>query len=130
MFGDPKKPAEQRAELRCSFCRKREQEVRKLIAGPQVHICDDCVQVCVDILEHDRRTTGEAQRPHPPGIGPAAWPASDAWCAFCGNVVDLANALLIEDRTLLCDGCVQSIAAAAKEAQDNRSGGGTGAAQQ
>lgn len=37
--------------LACSFCGKPEREVRRLIGGPDVHICDDCVGVCNRILE-------------------------------------------------------------------------------
>jgi hypothetical protein len=36
--------------LRCSFCGKPQDEVGKLINGPSVHICDDCVRVCNEIL--------------------------------------------------------------------------------
>jgi hypothetical protein len=36
--------------LKCSFCGKTQQEVRKLIAGPTVYICDECVFLCVEIL--------------------------------------------------------------------------------
>ena len=36
--------------LRCSFCGKIQHEVRKLIAGPTVFICDECVGLCVDII--------------------------------------------------------------------------------
>ena len=61
-------------ELRCSFCQKAQNEVRKLIAGPLVFICDECVQVCVDIIEDDNRWdatrrsgVSEPPRPqHPP----------------------------------------------------------------
>ncbi|MBV8282957.1 MAG: hypothetical protein JO347_12975 [Candidatus Eremiobacteraeota bacterium] len=35
----------------CSFCQKRQDQVRKLIAGPTQYICDECVRLCVDILE-------------------------------------------------------------------------------
>ncbi|ASW54375.1 ClpX C4-type zinc finger protein [Plantactinospora sp. KBS50] len=37
-------------ELRCSFCGKRQQEVAHLIAGPGPMICDECVQLCNDVL--------------------------------------------------------------------------------
>ena len=36
--------------LRCSFCGKREQQVHRMIQGPGVHICDECVQLCMSIL--------------------------------------------------------------------------------
>jgi len=41
-------------ELRCSFCNKTQRQVRKLIAGPNgVYICDECVDICADILEEE-----------------------------------------------------------------------------
>ncbi len=40
-------------ELCCSFCGKAQKEVRKLIAGPSVYICDECVELCNDIITED-----------------------------------------------------------------------------
>jgi len=40
--------------LRCSFCSKSQREVKKLIAGPTVFICDECVDICLDIIAEDR----------------------------------------------------------------------------
>ncbi len=47
--------------LQCSFCAKTQDEVRKLVAGPSVYICDECVELCVDILseELDNQSTGK-----------------------------------------------------------------------
>jgi ATP-dependent Clp protease ATP-binding subunit ClpX len=42
-----------RADLHCSFCGKSQAEVRKLIAGPAVYVCDECVELCHDILNDD-----------------------------------------------------------------------------
>ena len=42
-------------ERRCSFCNKREHEVRKLVAGPDVNICDSCVRIATEIIEHSAR---------------------------------------------------------------------------
>ena len=39
--------------LYCSFCGKNQDEVRKLIAGPSVYICDDCVNLCTDIISNE-----------------------------------------------------------------------------
>jgi hypothetical protein len=36
--------------LRCSFCRRREQDVDKLVAGPRVYICDRCVAIAVELM--------------------------------------------------------------------------------
>ena len=41
------------ASLQCSFCGKTQDEVRKLVAGPSVYICDECVDLCVDILSEE-----------------------------------------------------------------------------
>lgn len=40
-------------EIRCSFCGKTQNEVKRLISGPNVYICDECINVCMDILEED-----------------------------------------------------------------------------
>ncbi len=48
--------------LRCSFCNKDQNDVRKLIAGPTVFICDECVDVCNDIIADDRRAEGRTTR--------------------------------------------------------------------
>ena len=45
--------------LRCSFCNKDQHDVRKLIAGPTVFICDECVDVCNDIIADDNRFEGK-----------------------------------------------------------------------
>ena len=43
--------------LYCSFCGKSQHEVRKLIAGPTVFICDECVELCMDIIREDHKST-------------------------------------------------------------------------
>src|ERR671921_621905 len=57
--------------LRCSFCNKDQNDVRKLIAGPTVFICDECVEVCNDIIADDNRFENRGVRaslPTPPEI--------------------------------------------------------------
>ena len=44
--------------LYCSFCGKSQHEVRKLIAGPTVFICDECVELCMDIIREETKSTG------------------------------------------------------------------------
>jgi ATP-dependent Clp protease ATP-binding subunit ClpX len=48
------KPTDSNSKVRCSFCGKEARDVRKLIAGPKVHICDECVSLCREIIEEDR----------------------------------------------------------------------------
>ncbi len=48
--------------LYCSFCGKSQHEVRKLIAGPTVFICDECVELCMDIIKEDHKSTVSKSR--------------------------------------------------------------------
>ena len=57
-----KRPTGEGEILRCSFCNKDQNDVRKLIAGPTVFICDECVDVCNDIIADDRKVEGHAGR--------------------------------------------------------------------
>jgi len=54
--------------LKCSFCNKSQRDVRKLIAGPTVYICDECVDICLDIIAEERESEehdGRARLPKP-----------------------------------------------------------------
>jgi ATP-dependent Clp protease ATP-binding subunit ClpX len=48
--------------LYCSFCGKSQHEVRKLIAGPSVYICDECVELCNDIIREELEEAGSGER--------------------------------------------------------------------
>ena len=50
------KSGESKNTLYCSFCGKSQHEVRKLIAGPTVFICDECVELCMDIIREEHKT--------------------------------------------------------------------------
>jgi ATP-dependent Clp protease ATP-binding subunit ClpX len=43
--------------LHCTFCGKSQHEVRKLISGPTVFICDDCIELCMDIIDEDNKSS-------------------------------------------------------------------------
>ncbi len=49
--------------LKCSFCGKSQEQVRKLIAGPGVYICDECVELCNEILDEELATVPNAGNP-------------------------------------------------------------------
>ena len=62
----------------CSFCGKPQDKVEKLVAGPGVYICDECIELCIDILDEDdgdedgqevRHGRGEVQRVEPGELG-------------------------------------------------------------
>lgn len=91
-------------ELHCSFCNKAQKKVSKLIAGPEVYICNECVRVCQDIIEQERQE-------HKTVISPDRFaPVS---CSLCGMLTPPSSALLLENRGLLCPVCLDAIQAAA-----------------
>src|SRR6201981_1450142 len=47
---------------RCSFCGKGQDQVRKLVAGPGVFICDQCIDLCQEVLEDDNRSAGQKKQ--------------------------------------------------------------------
>ena len=54
------------SHLKCSFCGKSQEQVRKLIAGPGVYICDECVDLCNEILDEELLDTNAAAPPQSP----------------------------------------------------------------
>jgi ATP-dependent Clp protease ATP-binding subunit ClpX len=44
---------EEKGQLKCSFCGKSQEQVRKLVAGPGVYICDECIELCTEIVEEE-----------------------------------------------------------------------------
>ena len=59
---------DRRRHTRCSFCGKGQEQVRKLVAGPGVYICDQCIDLCQEVLEEDTRTG--AQKRNKNGVTP------------------------------------------------------------
>ncbi len=45
--------------LKCSFCGKSQKQVKKLIAGPGVYICDECIDLCNEIIEEELTETAD-----------------------------------------------------------------------
>ena len=71
MSEDSKGKSEDGKLLYCSFCGKSQHEVRKLIAGPSVFVCDECVELCNDIIREeldDRTEHGQGKLPKPQEI--------------------------------------------------------------
>src|SRR5215467_5782797 len=86
-----------RKSLYCSFCGKSQHEVRKLIAGPEAAICDECIGLCVRTIDEEARTRGRTAAtrwlPHDgearssSGAQTQIDPArpQHLWCSFCGK---------------------------------------------
>jgi ATP-dependent Clp protease ATP-binding subunit ClpX len=67
---------DRRRYTRCSFCGKGQDQVRKLVAGPGVYICDQCIDLCQEVLEEDNRSSGQKKAktgfiPNPKSISAA-----------------------------------------------------------
>ena len=61
------------SRLKCSFCGKTQDQVKKLIAGPGVYICDECVDLCNEILDEElfdssSQNQGQSKEPSVPLI--------------------------------------------------------------
>lgn len=50
---------DEKGQLKCSFCGKSQDQVRKLVAGPGVYICDECIELCTEIVEEELGTEEE-----------------------------------------------------------------------
>ena len=59
---------DENSQLTCSFCGKSQDEVKKLIAGPTVYICDECIELCNDIIDEESRLdqTSDPEAKHLP----------------------------------------------------------------
>jgi ClpX C4-type zinc finger len=90
--------------LRCSFCNKTQRDVKKLISGPSVYICDECVAICVDVLAEGRilvPATPESSEPSS---------SSSVYCSLCMMLVDTAVTVPIPERGRLCNRCCSVVA--------------------
>ena len=85
----------------CSFCSKSRNEVRKLVAGPSVHICDECVELCRSIVAEDRQE--ESRR------------ASDApaeenrLCGICMEERESDELIFLPHAAYMCASCLEEI---------------------
>ena len=106
-------------KLRCSFCNKTAADVRKLIAGPAVFICDECVQACNEILVAEAETPREGVEPFGE-TGPSEPPPTRVVkCALCGMQLPWAEALPIPERGVLCRGCSAQVDAALAQKRES-----------
>ncbi|UJZ86520.1 ATP-dependent protease ATP-binding subunit ClpX [Heyndrickxia coagulans] len=53
--------SDEKQQLKCSFCGKSQDQVRKLVAGPGVYICDECIELCTEIVEEEFGTEEEVE---------------------------------------------------------------------
>jgi hypothetical protein len=99
--------------MRCSFCSKARSEVQKLIAGPTVFICDECVQVCTEIIVREKESMLPAGQPT------ATDTTRIVACRLCGLQFPCSEGLLVSGRGFLCLGCTGEIEACLAEARES-----------
>jgi hypothetical protein len=107
-FKPPSKSETDRAEaaaLVCSFCGKNQDEVRKLIAGPAVYICDECIDLCNDIIaeECNDQQAGTEQ------ATASEESTREPICAFCNEPRNPEKLVPIAAGMRFCTTCIQAI---------------------
>jgi len=92
--------------LRCSFCSKSQDDVSKLIAGPDVYICDECVDVCQEIISDDVIDKPDQTSP----------PDTKYVCSLCSGLSPAEQITIIRHRGVaVCKSCIDAILATLSE---------------
>ncbi len=107
----PSEPKAAQPLFRCSFCNKNQRNVKKLIAGPRVFICDECVGICNQILAEDRILVPAREPEGPEPVEPSVL------CSVCGLLAPVSSGLNVPERGVICASCVAAIQDASKEAR-------------
>jgi hypothetical protein len=92
----------------CSFCGKERREVRKLIAGPSVHICDECVKLCSGVLTEE---TGGAEGPGDGSKSARSESADERLCGICMEARETDELIFLPHAAYMCAGCLEDIQA-------------------
>lgn len=92
--------------LSCSYCGKSQREVRKLIAGPTVSICDECVKLCNDIIADEKDSKRPAESHPLPEKKERAKVSVTPRCSFCGKEQHEVQTLIAGPSVYVCDECV------------------------
>jgi hypothetical protein len=93
-----------RKHLTCSFCGKSQNEVRKLVAGPSGHICDECIELCKKILVEEADTGSERN-------SKSAKPTSreNRLCGICMEERESDELIFLPHAAYMCAGCLEDI---------------------
>ncbi|MGE5218886.1 MAG: ClpX C4-type zinc finger protein [Chloroflexota bacterium] len=99
-FDDEAKP------IACSFCGKDQNEVRKLVAGPSVHICDECVELCRNIVGEEAEG-GEKSK----AKSEKAKAKKSRLCGICMEPRETDELIFLPHAAYLCADCLEDIQA-------------------
>ena len=100
--------AEHPADLSCTFCGKAQREVRKLIAGPTIYICDECIKLSNDILaeEAERKGREDGTASAPKKKERTKEPGPKFCCSFCGKYQREVRSLIAGPSASICNECI------------------------
>ena len=90
-------------KLLCSFCGKTQNEVRKLIAGHSMHICDECVGACNEILTKENIDTLDD------AANSGADSAAERLCGICMEPRESDELIFLPHAAYMCAGCLEEI---------------------
>jgi predicted Rdx family selenoprotein len=94
--------------LRCSFCNKSQRDVAKLIAGPSVYICIECVEICNQIVADDvLLEPKESSEPRAVAVEPSA--GEPVRCNLCRMLWPTERSVGFPDRGWLCQACLDVV---------------------
>jgi len=105
------KPGERPKVGACSFCGKSQDEVRKLIAGPTVYICDECIDLCNDIIAEEVEQEAQLEGP----ASPVASLNTPTWCGVCRLPKSAEEVVAVSEMGFFCRRCIDMIRAATDE---------------
>jgi hypothetical protein len=90
----------------CSFCGKNQNEVGKLVAGPSVHICDECIELCKNILVEELDSGGERK-----SKSAKATSRENRLCGICMEERESDELIFLPHAAYMCAGCLEDIQA-------------------
>jgi hypothetical protein len=100
------------ATVSCSFCGKTEHEVRKIVAGPNVWICDECIGLCNDVIEQECEREAAADPARTETL------TQSVACALCRLPEDASELILVADDRFVCRPCAEAVRAALDPSDD------------
>src|SRR5437773_263644 len=96
---------EPRPEIRCSFCGKNQDEVRKIIAGPTVYICDECIDLCNDIIEEEVDQQGTERNSSQASPAESSNTSGEVVCYGCAELRHPSELIFTVHDATMCVQC-------------------------
>ena len=109
--------SETKDSVQCSFCGKTQDQVRKLIAGPSVYICDECIDLYDEIIAEEYAQEVQQQE-NQPAAEQDVFLAENSLCIVCRLPKEIAEVVFVPERGPVCTVCIAAIRAATDEEEE------------